>query len=101
MHFGWKYHGANICLTVEGYPQSISTKYGPSSLPFIDAVECDIELTMMYLLYQNHQNLFYSYTWLEDTTLRDHNYTIYTPSIGTLSNMVSSPLGKIQRIFCS
>ena len=27
------------------------------------------------------------------------DFTIYTPGIGTLSYMVSSPLGRIQRIF--
>ena len=29
------------------------------------------------------------------------DFTIYTPGIGTLSYTVSSPLGRIQRIFCS
>ena len=33
--------------------------------------------------------------------MRSTDFTIYTPGIGTLSYAVSSPLGRIQRIFCS
>ena len=55
-----------------GYPQSISTKYGPISPPAVDATECDVELQIAYLL---HESQLYSYSWLEDTTLKEHMYT--------------------------
>ena len=74
-------------LTVEGYPQSISTKFGPSSPPSVDAADCDEELSRVYLLYQN---LLYSYTWLEDTTLNEHNYT-FMSMVDMTSNDASNP----------
>ena len=72
---------------VGGYPQKISTKYGPSSPPAVDAAECDVELKIAYLLYHN---LLYSYSWVDDTALNEHTY-MFVRTVDMTLNDVSNP----------
>ena len=76
-----------IWSTVAGYPKSISKEYGPLSPPSIDAADCDEELQMACLLYQN---LLYSYSWLEDKTPKKHTYT-FVSKVDITLNDVSNP----------
>ena len=79
--------GSGQWIALAEYPQNIAAKYGPSSPPAVDAAECDVELQIAYLLYHN---LLYSYSWLEDTTLKEHTYT-FVNMVDMTVNDVSNP----------